>query len=157
MRKQILYFTELLHFQHILGTRSQWLLCQHRQRTCLSSQKILLDSVVLDWEFFFFFFFCLLSFFFFFSVVPAAYGGFQARGLIGPVAAGLHQSHSNEGSELHLRAHGNAGSLTHQARTGIKPATSWFLVGLVSAVPRWEFLEWEYFIYYLSKYLLNAH
>ena len=33
----------------------------------------------------------------------AAYGGSQARGLIGAVAAGLHQSHSNVGSELRLR------------------------------------------------------
>ena len=29
-----------------------------------------------------------------------AYGGSQARGLIGAVAAGLHHSHSNVGSEL---------------------------------------------------------
>ena len=33
----------------------------------------------------------------------AAYGGSQARGLIGAVAASLHQSHSNVGSEPHLR------------------------------------------------------
>ena len=33
---------------------------------------------------------------------PAAYGGSQARGLIGAVAAGLHHSHSNTGSEPHL-------------------------------------------------------
>ena len=42
-----------------------------------------------------------LSFFFFFCpfvfswAVPEAYGGSQARGLIGAVAAGLHQGHSN--------------------------------------------------------------
>ena len=30
---------------------------------------------------------------------PAAYGGSQARGRIGAVATGLHQSHSNAGSE----------------------------------------------------------
>ena len=34
---------------------------------------------------------------------PAAYGGSQARGLIGAVATGLHQSHSNMGSEPHLQ------------------------------------------------------
>ena len=28
--------------------------------------------------------------------------------------------------------HGNARSLTHRARPGIEPATSWFLVGLVN-------------------------
>jgi len=32
-----------------------------------------------------------------------AYRGSQARGLIGAVAAGLHHSHSNVGSELSLR------------------------------------------------------
>ena len=35
--------------------------------------------------------------------VPEAYGGSQARGLIGAAAAGLHQSHSNAGSEQHLQ------------------------------------------------------
>ena len=54
-----------------------------------------------------FFFLCLLSFFFFclFTAAPAAYGGSQARGLIGTVAAGLHHSHpshSNSRSEPHL-------------------------------------------------------
>ena len=32
----------------------------------------------------------------------SAYGGSQARGRIGAVAAGLHHSHSNTGSELRL-------------------------------------------------------
>ena len=34
---------------------------------------------------------------------PAAYGGSQARGPIAAVATGLCQSHSNAGSEPHLR------------------------------------------------------
>ena len=34
---------------------------------------------------------------------PAAYGGSQARGLIGAVAASLHQSQSNTSSEPRLR------------------------------------------------------
>ena len=34
---------------------------------------------------------------------PAAYGGSQARGLIGAVAASLRQSHSNAGSKLRLQ------------------------------------------------------
>ena len=37
-----------------------------------------------------------------FRAALAAYGGSQARGLIGAVAAGLHQSHSNAGSESSL-------------------------------------------------------
>ena len=34
---------------------------------------------------------------------PAAYGGSQAKGLIGVVATGLCQSHSHTGSEAHLQ------------------------------------------------------
>jgi len=46
--------------------------------------------------------------FFFLSVClfmsrSVVYGGSQARGLIRAVAAGLHQSHSNSGSELCLQ------------------------------------------------------
>ena len=52
------------------------------------------------WVFFFFFF----AFFFFLRATAVAYGGSQARGLIGAAAAGLHHSHSNAGSELHLRS-----------------------------------------------------
>ena len=55
--------------------------------------------------FFIFLSFCLLS-----VVVvaiswaaPTAYGGSQARGLIGAVATGLRQSHSNAGSEPSLQ------------------------------------------------------
>ena len=46
--------------------------------------------------FFFFFFLCL------FRATLVAYGGSQARGRIGTVAAGLHHSHSNARSELRL-------------------------------------------------------
>ena len=45
---------------------------------------------------FFVFGFCL------FRTTPTAYGGAQARGLIRAVAAGLHHSHSNVGSDLRL-------------------------------------------------------
>ena len=43
-------------------------------------------------------------------------------------------------SETYTTAHSNAASLTHQARPGIEPAISWFLVGFVSTAPRWEHL-----------------
>ena len=49
-------------------------------------------------QIFFFFFFFVFS-----RAAPTAYGDFQARGLIGAVATGLCQSHSNEGSELCLQ------------------------------------------------------
>ena len=83
---------------------------------------------------FIYYFICLWSF----RAEPVAYGGSQASGLIRAAAAGLCHSHSNAGSRQHLWlytiAHGSAGSLTHCVRPGIKPATSWFLVGFVSAV-----------------------
>ena len=44
------------------------------------------------------------SLFVFSRVTPEAYGDSQARGLIRAVAAVLRQSHSNAGSEPHLRA-----------------------------------------------------
>ena len=64
-----------------------------------------------------FYFFIIYLFIYFvfcpFTATPAAYGGSQARGLIGAIAAGLHHSHSNTRSELHLQPHGNTGFLTH--------------------------------------------
>ena len=100
----------------------------------------------------FFFFFCLfLSFFAISWDTPVAYGGSQARGLIGAVAAGLRQSHSNTRSKPYLRptphtAHGNARSLTHWMRPGIKPEFSWILVRFVTAEPQWE-LPWCVFLF----------
>ena len=50
-------------------------------------------------------FFCCCSFFVFspFRAAPAAYGGSQARGLTGAIAAGLRHSHSNARAETHLQ------------------------------------------------------
>ena len=59
-------------------------------------------------------------FFGLFRAAPAAYGSSQARGRVGATAAGLHHSHSN------------ARPLTHQARPGMEPATSWFLVEFIT-------------------------
>ena len=47
----------------------------------------------------FFFSFCLFAFF---RAAPMAYGGSQARGLMGAVGAGLRQTNSNARFELHL-------------------------------------------------------
>ena len=47
--------------------------------------------------------FFLFSFFGLFRVSPEANGSSQARGQIRTVAAGLHHSHSNVGSKLHLQ------------------------------------------------------
>ena len=75
-------------------------------------------------------------FFLLFRATHAAYGSFQARGRI----ASLCHSHSNVGSAIatYTTAHGNAGFLTHWARPGMEPASSWILVGFVSTVPQWE-------------------
>ena len=59
------------------------------------------------------------------------------RGQFAATAASLHYSHSNAGSELHLwptytTAHGNTGALTHWARTGIEPTSSWMPVRFVN-------------------------
>ena len=49
------------------------------------------------------FFFFFLSFVFcLYRAAPVAYGGSQARGQIGAIAAGLRHSHSNTGLELCL-------------------------------------------------------
>ena len=48
----------------------------------------------------FIYLFCL---FLFSRAAPSAYGGSQARGPIGAVAASLHHSHSHARSELNLR------------------------------------------------------
>ena len=86
-----------------------------------------------------------------------AYGVSQARGLIRATAADLRHSQSNNqiraASANYTTAHGKApGSLTHGARPGIEPKTSWFLVGFVSAAPLWELLffvwlvGWVFFV-----------
>ena len=41
-------------------------------------------------------------------------------------------------SATYTTTHGNTGSLTHWAKPGMEPETSWFLVGFVSAVPERE-------------------
>ena len=50
-----------------------------------------------------FYFMSFFFFFFFFRASPVAYGGSQARGLIGAIAADLRNSHSNSGFKLHLQ------------------------------------------------------
>ena len=73
------------------------------------------------------FLFCFILFYFlFFSAASTAYGGSQARGQIGAIAAGIHHSH------------GNTRSLTHWARPGMELESSWLLVRFVSTEPQRE-------------------
>ena len=46
-------------------------------------------------------------------------------------------------SATYTKVHGNAGSPTHWARTGIEPATSWFLVGFIN---HWATYVWIFFV-----------
>ena len=84
---------------------------------------------------FFLFFFCLLGPYPWHMEVPRL--GVES-GLA--TAAGLHHSHNNVGStsSTYTTAHRNTRSLTHWARPGIDPASSWILVGFISAAPQWE-------------------
>ena len=77
-------------------------------------------------------------FFLSFRATPAVYRNSQARGLIRVTAAGLGQRQIQASSATYTTAHGNARSLTHWARSGIEPATSWFLVRFISAAPHQE-------------------
>ena len=78
---------------------------------------------------------CCLFVCFLFKTRPVAYGSSQARYGIGAAAAGLCHSHRNMGSKPYLwpmapcgTTCGNARSLTHWVKSGIKPASSWTLV-----------------------------
>ena len=86
---------------------------------------------------------CFGVFFFhlFFRAPQAAYGSSQARGRIGAAAACLHHSQQPgiwAASATYTIAHGNARSLTHWVRTGIKPESSRILIGFITAEPHWE-------------------
>ena len=61
--------------------------------------------------------------FFFFRAIHKTYAGSQARGRIGAMSA------------TSTTARGNVRSLNYRVRPAIELATSWFLVGIVSAAP----------------------
>ena len=98
--------------------------------------------------------FCDLDFFFFpsFRALPTACGRSQVRGRIGAVAASLCPSHSNLGSEPHLRpttAHDNAGFLTHWSRPGTEPVSSWILISFITTWSQWELRD----LYFYSPFM----
>jgi len=68
-----------------------------------------------------------------FRTASKPYGSSQARGWTGAAANNLYHSHSN------------TESLTHWARPGIEPASSWMLVGFITAEPRWELWDRSFF------------
>ena len=70
----------------------------------------------------------LVGFWSFFRATPVTYGGSQARGQMGAVAAGLH--HCSEQRRI----------LNPLSESRDRTASSWILVGSLTAEPRWEFL-----------------
>ena len=120
-------------------------------------------------------FFCFVLFVFlpFSWAAPAAYGGSPARGPIGAVAAKPIPQPQERGirvtSATYATAHGNAGSLTHWARPGTEPATSWFLVTFINhcatmGTPNmWKFnfigIRWKFKVqsFKWMSYISSAH
>ena len=80
----------------------------------------------------------LVYYFLLFRATPAAYEG-PRLGRIGATAAAAmpQQRGIRSASATYTTAHSNAGSLTHPARLGIEPSSSWTLGGFVIAEPRW--------------------
>ena len=88
-------------------------------------------------------FVCLLFVFLPFSwATSTVCGGSQARGLNRSCSCQPTPEPQQLGiravSAAYTTAHGNARSLTHWTRPGIEPTTSWYLVGFISTLPRWE-------------------
>ena len=91
----------------------------------------------------FIYLFICFGFWLFLGAIPAAYGGSQARGLIRAVATGLYHSHSHIDLSCVCDLHHSSQPyqiLNPLSNTRNQPATSWFLVGFISAAPRRELL-----------------
>ena len=85
-----------------------------------------------------FFFF----FFFFFFILLTAFGSSQIRGCIRAISASPTHTHRTTRSKPHWQPtpqlHSNTLSLTHWAKLGIEPASSWALDRFVTSEPQWE-------------------
>ena len=75
-------------------------------------------------------------------ISPTAYGSSQARGWIGAAAAGLHHSPSNARSEPCLWPTPQLTAMPDPLPTewgqGIKPLSSWILIGFVTIELQWK-------------------
>ena len=101
---------------------------RRKSHTCPTEVE---QSAKMKGKFIIYLFICL------FRATPMAYGGSQARNLMGASAASLHHSDSNARSELCLQPTSQlmATSILNRVRPGIKPASSWLLVRFVSTEP----------------------
>ena len=80
-------------------------------------------------------FFLSLSFFFLFRATPVAYGSFWTRDWIGAHATAIEMLDPSCICDLHYS------SLWCQMLTvgpGVEPASSWILVGFITAEPQWK-------------------
>ena len=112
--------------------------------------KLALDADAFDFFPFFF------LFFFLFMPTPEAYGSSQSRGQIRAATVSLHYSQQCQHgiqvtSATYTTAHGNEGFLTHWARPGIKPASSWILVGFLTVKSQRELPKF-YLLLYMRDY-----
>ena len=91
---------------------------------------------------------------FLFRAEPMAYGGSQARGSNQSCSCWpMPQQHRIQAESVtYTTAHSTAGSLTHWVRPGIKPASSWILIGFVSAEPQRE-LPLVFFVLFCFVFL----
>ena len=81
---------------------------------------------------------------FFLMAAPTTYGSFQTRGGIGAVAARSTPQSQQRGIQAspatYTTTHNNTRSLTHWARPGIEPVSSWIQTVFITTEPRQEFL-----------------
>ena len=108
---------------------------------------------------FYFSFFFLEGSFFFFRVTPMTYARSQSRGQVRAAAAGLHHSHSNTRSKLHLwptpHLVATPDPLTHWVRPRIE-STSWsWILHPLSHNGNPLFHSWSHFPW--SPIIWNVH
>ena len=107
------------------------------------NQEISMFSIGI--EFVWIFFVCLCVWLL--GAAPAAYEISHAKGGIGATAADLCHSHSCRDPSRICSLHRNSwqlGILHPLSEAGIEHASSWILVGLVTAEPQWECLMWNF-------------
>ena len=97
-QKQLFFLCQLAWFQPHDTLVGKWFILSPLVLQFISFLPLVIHSFILFYLFIYLFF-CLFAISW---AATAAYGCSQARGLIGAIATGLRQSHSNTGSEPRL-------------------------------------------------------
>ena len=99
-----------------------------------------------------------LFIYFLFRATPTAHESSQAKGSNQSYSCRL-QPRIRAASATDATAQGSAGSLTHWSRSGMEPASSWILVGLVATAPQRElpislflFLSFFFFFFFAKEH-----